>query len=59
MKVLTALADRMVNRLVPQVTAAAAPCEVQTHPCWNGSRYTCWYDNCEHVYLSCQRTGSC
>ncbi|GLZ75885.1 hypothetical protein Afil01_06920 [Actinorhabdospora filicis] len=59
MKALTKVADRLVSRLVPPATAHARPCEQPRQPCWNGSRYQCWYDECQGFYLDCYRIGSC
>ena len=59
MKALTTLADRLVSRLVPTVTAQAAPCEITVYRCRNGSRYRCIYDQCERYDLSCVRVGTC
>lgn len=59
MRILTTVADRLVSRLVPRVTAQAAPCERIRYRCDGGSYYRCWYDYCQGFYLSCVRIGYC
>lgn len=59
MKSFNKIADRLLTRLVPPVEAQAAPCEVKRYPCWDHSKYDCWYDQCQGFYLGCTRIGSC
>lgn len=59
MRLIATIGDRLLNRLVPRLTAQAAPCEVIRYRCLSGSYMRCWYDQCQGYWLTCTRVGSC